>query len=221
MPGTTPDPLRARAEHPAATKLVTLTKDAESLILYCARVSSDQSRTDVGLIHYLIKNGHWSPFEMAHAVIEFNTSRGIGREILRHRSMAFQEFSQRYAKPAGAIGYTARQQAAKNRQSSIDDLPADVQAEWQAIQQANTERAFELYEVAVEKGVARESARFLLPESTQTLIYVAGSIRSWIHYFEQRCNEHTQLEHRVLAEQARSLLAAELPVIANSLKWAI
>jgi thymidylate synthase (FAD) len=201
------------------TSLVSITPDPEEMILYCARVSSDQTNTNTGLIKYLIKNNHWSPFEMAHAVFEIKCSRAIAQQILRHRSFSFQEFSQRYSKVEGFDRFRARKQAEKNRQSSEDtlnefkinlfyDLQADVQRD-----------CMKAYEEALEAGIAKEQARFLLPASVLTKLYMAGSIRSWIHYFDIRCDEHTQLEHRVIALEIRKELAPYVPTIAEALGW--
>lgn len=202
-----------------SVSLVSVTPNAEKTILYCARVSSNQENESPGLIRYLIDHKHWSPFELAHATIEFNTSRAIGREILRHRSSSFQEFSQRYASPDGFIVYPGRKQAEKNRQSSTDDLDPEIAARWEKAQDRLFKDIREIYEWAIEHGIARECARMILPEATKTKIYMSGTIRSWIHFFEQRCAPEAQKEIRDLAEEARWLLSAELPVIANALGW--
>jgi thymidylate synthase (FAD) len=201
------------------TELISITPDPEKVILYCARVSSDQSNTDVGLIRYLIKNNHWSPFEMAHAVFEIETSRAIAQQILRHRSFAFQEFSQRYSKVSGFDRFRGRAQAEKNRQSSTDTLSQEAIYLFYDLQ-ANVQLACQdAYEAALAAGIAKEQARFLLPQSTLTKLYMAGSIRSWIHYFDVRCDEHTQLEHRIIAMEIRKLLAVHVPTIAFALDW--
>lgn len=200
-------------------RLVTITPGTEGLILYCARVSSDQSNEGVGLIRYLIRKGHWSPFEMAHAVFEIKTSRAIAAQILRHRSFAFQEFSQRYSKPEGTVKYRARRQADKNRQSSVDDL-SEEDIEWFYDAQDEIESySFSMYEQAVQAGIARESARILLPLGTSTKLYMAGSLRSWIHYCNLRCQDDVQLEHRQIALAIREALSDELPTIAEALEW--
>jgi len=182
-----------------------------------ARVSSDQSNDSVGLIKYLIRHKHWSPFELAHATFEINTSRTIAHQILRHRSFSFQEFSQRYASPNQTVKYNARNQAESNRQSSAENVDAETQQWWRKVQEDIEALAFTSYGMALEKGIARECARFILPEATETKMYMAGSIRSWIHYFELRCDEHTQLEHRRLAMAMRALLAEHLPTIKEAL----
>lgn len=198
-------------------KLISLTPEAEKTILYCARVSSNQENEDVGLIRYLIKHKHWSPFELAHATIEFNTSRALGPEFLRHKSFAFQEFSQRYATVQGTVKYHGRRQAETNRQSSTDDMSVADQNWFQRAQLAVERHNMSLYHEALERGFARECARFLLPISASTKIYMSGSIRSWIHFFEVRCHMDAQLEMQILAYQARDLLAPQLPTIAEAL----
>lgn len=203
----------------SSVNLVSITPNAEGQIIRIARVSSNQDNTDLGLLRFLIREGHWSPFEMANAVVEFNTSRAIAQQILRHRSFSFQEFSQRYAAATNVIPYPARRQAEKNRQSSIDDLDEETREWWENERDRLTGEAQFLYHEAIERGVAKECARFILPLATETRLYVNGTIRSWIHYFDKRCDEHTQLEHRQLAEMARSQLSFHLPTIAEALGW--
>lgn len=200
-------------------KVVSITPDAEKQILYCARVSSDQENESVGLLRYLISHKHWSPFELAHAVVEIQTSRAIAAQILRHRSFSFQEYSQRYAAPQHATVYPGRRQAEKNRQSSIDDLDSDTQVWWIHAQKNVYQHALQTYHKAVERGIAKECARFVLPLATPTKLYMSGTIRSWIHYFELRCSEDTQQEHRDIAIAIREALAQELPTIARALGW--
>ena len=200
-------------------KLISITPDAEKQILYIARVSSNQENESTGLIRYLIRNKHWSPFEMAHAVFEITTSRAIAAQILRHRSFSFQEFSQRYSSPDSYEQYKARRQAEKNRQSSIDDLSQQDIHWFYTVQDGIWEDALETYNEALRRGIAKESARFLLPLNTTTRLYMAGSIRSWIHYIELRADEHTQQEHRVIAEDIRALLKPFLPTIAEACGW--
>lgn len=203
-------------------KLITITPGAERLICYLARVSSsNQDNPEYSkLIKYLIDHAHWSPFELVHAVIEINTTRAISAQILRHRSFSFSEFSQRYAQvqkePVRAVG---RKQAEKNRQSSAEPLDAPEEYEWQAIQDNLFDQSIVAYSRALEIGVAREQARMLLPLATPTRLYMGGTLRSWLHFCTLRCEADTQLEHRQLAEQCRSLLAVELPVVAEALGW--
>jgi thymidylate synthase (FAD) len=167
----------------------------------------------------MIDHKHWSPFEMAHAVFEISTSRAIAAQILRHRSFSFQEFSQRYAAPTGIEIYKARRQAEKNRQSSIDDLPQE-DADWFDIEQQRlNEHTQRLYNEATRRGIAKESARFLLPLSTSTKLYMSGTLRSWIHYVELRCQEDVQQEHREIALIIRDFLSANLPHISEAMGW--
>ena len=203
----------------AATKLISITPKPEEVILFCARASSDQENADTKLIKYLIKHHHWSPFEMAFAVFEIRTSRAIAQQILRHRSFSFQEFSQRYAESPGVIVYPPRRQADKNRQSSIDDLSEDLKSWWMNKQFEIEGAAVEAYKEALNAGIAKECARFVLPQATETKLYMAGTMRSWIHYFDIRCDEHTQFEHREIALEIRGTLSIYVPTIAEALNW--
>lgn len=201
--------------------LVHITPDCEKLIAKIARVSSNnQDNPEYSkLMAYLIKHAHWSPFEMGNMCVEIETSRAIAAQILRHRSFSFQEFSQRYSKAQEFEQYRARRQDLKNRQNSIDDLDYDTLLwfEWAQLQVNNLSQ--DLYNTALEKGIAKEQARFLLPLSTKTRLYMNGSIRSWIHYLTLRTNIDTQLEHRVIAEQIKSLFITQLPEISKALNW--
>lgn len=199
-------------------QLISVTPNAEKIILYCARVSSDQSKTSTGLLDYLIRNKHWSPFEMAHMVIEIVTSRAISQQIIRHRSFSFQEFSQRYAKANNAISYDARMKGSTNRQSSLDTAQLADQEWWYEEQENIAKAAFKSYNDALDLGIAPECARMVLPLSTQTQLYMAGSLRSWIHYFDLRCDEHTQLEHKEIANDIRVIFDGQFPIIAEALK---
>ncbi len=205
-----------------SVKLVTITPDAEKLIAYLARVSSPHQDNPeyAKLIRYLIDHAHWSPFEMCHAVLEIETSRAISAQILRHRSFSFSEFSQRYAavqdRPPLASG---RRQAAKNRQSSAEQLDEMAQDYWLALQDRTYDQCWRAYESALNAGVAREQARMLLPLATPTRMYMAGTVRSWIHFVQLRTQEDTQLEHRVIAEQCRDILTEQLPAVAEALGW--
>ena len=199
-------------------RLVWITPDAEAVILYIARVSSDQENTDTNLIKFLVRQKHWSPFDMANMCVEIETSRAIATQFLRHGSFKFQEFSQRYASPKDAIRYLGRRQADSNRQSSIDNL-ADNEQQWFIdAQEVVIQRSFLIYREALKRGIARESARFLLPLSTQTKLYMNGTIRSWIHYLALRTTEDTQTEHRSLAVMVRTIFQDNLPVIAEALE---
>ena len=204
------------------TKLISVTPNAEDTIAYCARVSSDnQANPKIsGLLKYMIREGHWSPFEMANMVVEITTSRAIAQQILRHRSFSFQEFSQRYAEVNEYVLYGARRQDKKDRQNSIDDLSPEVR-EWFIHAQMNAhDYAFELYEAAIQKEIAKESARFLLPLSTKTKLYMNGTIRSWIHYIQLRSPEHgTQKEHADIVSEIKQLFIEQFPVISEALEW--
>lgn len=214
-------------------KLVSLTKSMveekelspEELIVYVARVSnpSNQLNTETAdkLTAYLIKNKHWSPFEMVDMCVEIVTSRGIAQQILRHRSFSFQEFSQRYAEVTNMEPVQLRRQAAKNRQSSTDvfnpNLNGNNISALRLIENHLKESEF-LYKSLLDAGVAKECARFVLPITTQTKIYMKGSIRSWIHYLQIRCDEHTQLEHRQIALAILDIFKINFPNISKALE---
>jgi thymidylate synthase (FAD) len=203
-------------------RLVAITPNAEQLVVYCARVSNPANQgnhaTGRRLLRYLIEHAHWSPFEMVHATLEITTSRAIARQILRHRSFAFQEFSQRYATVASDVTAIELRAQGAARQGSDGDAPMARDDLAQRV--ADHMRATQaLYADLLAAGVAYESARMVLPEATQTTMYMAGSLRSWIHYLQLRCAASTQLEHRRVAIACRAVLAAELPVIAEALDW--
>jgi thymidylate synthase (FAD) len=201
-----------------------LDSDVLDLIAYCARVSnpSNQGNTDTSekLINYLIKNKHWSPFEMADVTMEIETTRDIARQILRHRSFSFQEFSQRYADPTKDLNFMyreARLQDTKNRQNSIDIDDPELLIEWHIQQEAVIITAKKAYEWAIERGIAKEVARAVLPEGlTMSRMYMKGSIRSWIHYLEVRTDPSTQKEHREVALVCAQAIAEIFPMITNS-----
>jgi thymidylate synthase (FAD) len=188
----------------------------EEFIAYVARVSNPSNQannlTAGKLLKYLIKHKHWSPFEMASMVLEINTTRDIGRQILRHRSFSFQEFSGRYAVMNGFTLREARLQDTKNRQNSIEiDDPA-LEHEWLSRQKFFLEHAQDTYEWALRANIAKEQARAVLPEGmTNTRMYMSGTIRSWIHYVDIRADAATQKEHREVAEQAKVILLEQLP----------
>lgn len=190
---------------------------AEELVAYCARVSnpSNQANHDTAprLLSYLVRNHHWSPFEMAHAVIEVVTTRDIARQILRHRSFSFQEFSQRYAAVQDdAVIREARLQDAKNRQNSVEVDDAELQVWWQEKQQLIASQTQLAYEAALERGIAKEVARAVLPEGlTPSRLYMAGPVRSWIHYIQLRAGNGTQKEHREVAVKCRDELLKAMP----------
>ncbi len=199
---------------------------AEDLIAYCARVSNPNNQhntvTADKLLKYLVKHKHWSPFEMVSVVMEIQTTRDIGRQILRHRSFSFQEFSQRYANVNVMSGpREARLQDPKNRQNSIELETDDekIKIEWQQIQNQVIAIAKTRYEWAIENGIAKEVARSILPEGlTMSRMYMSGSLRSWIHYCELRMANGTQKEHRLIAEQCWNIIVKEFPSLENVLE---
>lgn len=197
--------------------------DPEGLIAYTARVSnpSNQINTETTpkLLKYLIKNKHWSPFEMVHMTVEIETSRAIAAQILRHRSFSFQEFSQRYAEATEFINYPARRQDTKNRQNSVDDMDESTKWWFEDAQKRLQTTCKDLYDIALERGIAKEQARFLLPLSTKTKLYMCGSVRSWIHYCELRCSNGTQLEHREIAIRCKDILRFIVPSVAEAMEW--
>jgi len=177
-------------------------ENVQDLIAYCARVSNpsgqENTATNEKLLKYLIKHQHWSPFEMASACIEINTTRDIARQILRHRSFSFQEFSQRYANPVKELEFVtreARMQDDKNRQSSIEVDDETFQLDWEREQQRVIWMCRQVYNAAIKKGIAKEVARAVLPEGlTTSRLYMNGTIRSWIHFIELRSSNGTQKE---------------------------
>ena len=201
-------------------------KSAEDLIVYMARVSnpSNQNTTQGNdkLIRYLIKNQHWSPFELVSIVMEINTTRDIARQILRHRSFSFQEFSQRYADPTKDLSFElreARLQDAKNRQNSIETDDKELQDKWNLMQQTLINNAEHAYNWAIDNGIAKEQARSVLPEgNTQSRMYMNGTLRSWIHYCELRRANGTQKEHMEVAKACWDILAKEFPNVAAALE---
>ena len=188
-------------------------KTAEDLISYCARVSnpSNQANTETSnkLLKYCVKNEHWSIFEMVHIVMEINTTRDIARQILRHRSFSFQEFSQRYA-DASQLGFTVREarlQDTKNRQNSIDTTDKLLQRTWKIKQEQLISEVKLAYKWAIENGIAKEQARAILPEgNTNSRLYMAGTLRSWMHYCQLRMDNGTQKEHREIAKECWNIL---------------
>ena len=195
--------------------------DLLDLIAFCARVSnpSNQTNTDTTdkLIGYLIKHKHWSPFEMANVCLEIETTRDIARQILRHRSFTFQEFSQRYADPVKDLSFTyrdARLQDTKNRQNSIETEDYSLQLEWLYQQREVVNAATKAYQWALDNGIAKEVARAVLPEGlTMSRMYVNGTLRSWLHYIEIRSNEATQKEHREIALACATAISKLFPLI--------
>ena len=191
------------------------------LISYCARVSnpSNQNNTETSdkLIRYLIKHKHWSPFEMASVCLEITTTRDIARQILRHRSFSFQEFSQRYADPTKDLDFVmreARLQDNKNRQNSIEVDNANIQANWKMRQSMVMSEVLEAYNWAIDAGIAKEQARAVLPEGlTKSRLYMAGTLRSWIHYVDVRTTPGTQKEHLEIARQCGHIIEPFFPMM--------
>ncbi len=201
----------------AVVKLISATPKVEELISYCARVSNPSNQDNPEsekLIKYLIKHKHWSPFEMAHVVLEINTTRAIASQILRHRSFSFQEFSQRYA-DVSLMDFARpphlRRQDTKNRQNSIDDLDTEkTQAFYRQIGRLYAESE-DLYRELISNGVAKECAREILPLGTPSRLYMSGSVRSWLHYIDLRRANGTQLEHQQIALEAERVLRGVVP----------
>ena len=201
--------------------LVHITPDAEKLISYCARVSSpNQDNPSIEpLLRYCIRNRHWSVFEMAGLCLEVHTSRAISQQLLRHKSFSFQEFSQRYAKSQEFETYEARRQDDKNRQNSIDDMSEEDRKWFLDAQKEVQQLALSKYNEALERKIAKEQSRFLLPLSTQTKLYMHGNIRSFINYLQVRTGPETQLEHRKIANDIKKIFCKELPIISKALDW--
>lgn len=197
-------------------------EDVQDLIAYCAKVSNPQLQNDLSksdrLISYLVEHKHWSPFEMASATLEIETTRDIARQMLRHRSFSFQEFSQRY-KEVDALGESfvireARLQHPKNRQDSVETKDEVLQAAWLAHQRAVINRAKKAYDWAIKKGIAKEQARAVLPEgNTVSRLYMQGSLRSWIHYIELRSGNGTQKEHMEIARAVAEAISKIFPMV--------
>lgn len=206
----------SKAKVVAITKpLVEGINTVEEFLAYCARVSNPANQTNNTtarkLLKYLIREKHWSPLEMGNIVVEIETPRDIGRQLLRHGSFKFQEFSQRYAQVTEFAMREARRQDLKNRQNSIDDLDVYVRYAWGEKIKELSNHAKELYEWALEKGIAKECARVVLPEGlTVSRMYVNGSFRSWYHYLELREGNGTQYEHIQLAQSIREAITKEL-----------
>lgn len=194
--------------------------DVQDLIAFCARVSNPSNQLNAGtadkLIRYLIKHQHWSPLEMVSACIEIETTRDIARQILRHRSFSFQEFSQRYADPTKDLDFVlreARLQDTKNRQNSIETNDAQLQAWWDAKQKFLIDYVRDTYAEAIEKGMAKEQARSILPEgNTVSRMYMNGTLRSWIHFIQLRSGNGTQKEHREVALECAKVIAEIFPM---------
>ena len=197
-------------------KLVWVTPKAEEQIAYMARVSNptnqDNKETAPRLLRYLIRNKHWSPFEMVNVCMEIECTRDIARQILRHRSFSFQEFSQRYAEALDMECSEARLQDEKNRQNSLPTQDRELQRWWDEMQRSLIAQARGVYGAALNNGIAKEVARKVLPEGlTMSRMYMNGTLRSWMHYVDIRCGEETQKEHREVAEKCKAILTAQFP----------
>jgi len=203
-------------------KFIHCTPDAEKHIAYCARVSSpkNQENTEISkLLSYCIEHKHFSIFEMATLCVEVTTTRAIATQILRHRSFNFQEFSQRYSEVSSYISCEAREQDNKNRQNSTDTLSDNTKIWFANAQEDIWKQSKSLYDQALKQGVAKESARFLLPLNTSTTLYMHGNLRSFIHYIELRESSGTQEEHRQIALQIKYIFSQQFPVITKGLGW--
>jgi thymidylate synthase (FAD) len=214
-------------------KLVGITKPinqnygetTEDIVSYCARVSNPKNQknftTSSKLLSYMIREGHWSPFEMVHLTIEIETTRDIARQILRHRSFAFQEFSQRYADPTKELKFVdreARLQDPTNRQNSIElDTDSDLHHAWKQEQLNVVSSAMDTYTWAIKNGIAKEQARAVLPEGLiESKLYMSGNLRSWIHYCQLRMGHGTQLEHIKIAKKCWDILKEEFPEVTDA-----
>jgi|TARA_B110000116_G_scaffold271587_1_gene292789 thymidylate synthase (FAD) len=195
-------------------------KDVQELIAFCARVSNPSnqlnSETSEKLINYLIKNHHWSPLEMVNVCLEIETTRDIARQILRHRSFSFQEFSQRYANPTEDLDFIIREtrlQDTKNRQNSIENIDLKLEKEWQSRQKNIINEAVKNYNWAIKNGIAKEQARVILPEgNTVSRLYMNGTLRSWIHYIQLRASHGTQKEHIEIAKACALVISKIFPM---------
>jgi len=192
----------------------------QDIVAYCARVSNPANQNNPDndkLIRYLIENKHWSPLEMVSLTLEITTTRDIARQILRHRSFSFQEFSQRYADPTKDLNFVkreARLQDTKNRQNSIEVNDWELQEEWEGRQLLLSDHAKNVYDWAINNGIAKEQARAVLPEGLiESRLYMAGTLRSWIHYIQLRSDNGTQKEHREVAIECGKIIAEVFPTI--------
>lgn len=199
-------------------------KNAEDVIVYAARVSNpeNQMKFDSGakLLAYCLRERHFSVFETASMTVEIKTSRAIAEQILRHRSFQAQVFSQRYAEATTGTISEARRQDERNRQNSVDDLPEETKDFFTDAQETVWKQCHTLYKAALEKGIAKECARFLLPLGTETRLYLTGNFRSFYHYVELRRGHGTQLEHQLIAEAIRDIVVSNFPKLAAAFKWA-
>jgi thymidylate synthase (FAD) len=196
---------------------------ANELIAYAARVSNPDNqnnpKTASKLLGYLIKHEHWSPFEMVSVTMEITTTRDISRQIIRHRSFSFQEFSQRYAKSTNFETRECRLQDEKNRQNSIETEDSELAESWNMAQKTVINAANDAYQWALENGIAKEQARAVLPEgNTETTLYMSGTLRSWVHYCKLRMANGTQKEHIEIAEQCWDVISQHFPDVAKAVE---
>ena len=207
-------------------KLISVTPDAEKHMAYVARVSNPNNQDNkkfAGLLSYCIKHGHWSVFEQAYMTLEINTTRGLAAQILRHRSFTYQEFSQRYADtnllsekiPLPHL----RRQDKTNRQNSTDDVDEWVVQKYEILMEEHFKSSMDLYNKMLDDGIAKECARFVLPLSTPTRLYMTGSVRSWVHYIDLRSANGTQKEHMDVAEGVRQVFMEQFPTVSEALGW--
>tara|TARA_B100000902_G_scaffold152112_1_gene148656 strand:+ start:5219 stop:5857 length:639 start_codon:yes stop_codon:yes gene_type:complete len=207
-------------------KLVSVTPDAEKHIAYCARVSNPSNQGNdsfEGLLKYCIKHKHWSIFEQSFLTLEISTSRAIAAQVLRHRSFTFQEFSQRYADSSLLSESISlpdlRRQDIKNRQNSTDDLDPFIRQNLEMQMQTLFDSSMALYQQMLERGVAKECARMVLPLAVGTKLYMSGSLRSWMHYIDLRSSNGTQKEHMIIAEGCKRIFCEQFPIIGAALDW--
>ena len=207
-------------------ELVSVTPDAEKTMGYVARVSNPSNQDNpkvAGLLKYCIKHGHWSVFEQAFMTLEIHTTRGLAAQLLRHRSMTYQEFSQRYADSsllAEEIPLPElRRQDTKNRQNSIDDIDPFVKQEFEIKMRQHFDAGMKLYKEMLDADIAKECSRFVLPLAVPTKLYMTGSVRSWIHYIDLRSGHGTQKEHMEIANMCKAIFVEQFPICAEAMEW--
>ncbi len=207
-------------------ELVSVTPDAEKTMGYVARVSNPSNQDNpkvAGLLKYCIKHGHWSVFEQAFMTLEIHTTRGLAAQMLRHRSMTYQEFSQRYA-DSSLLTETIplpelRRQDTKNRQNSIDDIDPFIKQEFEIKMRKHFDAGMKLYKEMLDAEIAKECARFVLPLAVPTKLYMTGSVRSWIHYIDLRSGHGTQKEHMEIANMCKAIFVEQFPICAEAMEW--
>tara|TARA_A200000159_G_scaffold105072_1_gene97761 strand:- start:4492 stop:5136 length:645 start_codon:yes stop_codon:yes gene_type:complete len=207
-------------------ELVSVTPEAEKTMGYVARVSNPSNQDNpkvAGLLKYCIKHGHWSVFEQAFMTLEIHTTRGLAAQLLRHRSMTYQEFSQRYADSSLLTEEISlpelRRQDTKNRQNSIDDIDPFVRQEFEIKMRQHFDAGMKLYKEMLDANIAKECARFVLPLAVPTKLYMTGSVRSWIHYIDLRSGHGTQKEHMEIANMCKAIFVEQFPICAEAMEW--